>query len=445
MLRATAILLIVCGLALRCAADSVESIGLFVAPDPYSQPNHASSRLSKAQALQTASDAQRAGRKGEAATALRLATEAVHHDPDCEPARRALGYERHDGHWLTPYQLRMAKRGLVWHGQFAWIAPDDLPRYESGERKSRGRWISAESDARRHAHIAKGWQVRTDHFQVTTNHSLEAGAELAGKLEQLYQVWQQLCGDFSLDHGDLVARFEKGRAPSYRSRPFQVIYHRTQAEYNAALQSRQPRIAETIGIYFDRQREAHFFHPGEPASVGRNDATRNATTRNDATLYHEAVHQLFQESVRAQREIGQTNNFWAVEGIATWFESLRYHVDDRSGVHFTIGEPDAGRLPAARRRLLDEGYHVPLAELVTLGKNDLQTREDLVAIYSQSAGLATYFMATPDRRGRFVEYLRQIYANRAEANSLSEQMGKSYAQLDAEYREFLESLPESPR
>ncbi|MGI9455954.1 MAG: hypothetical protein ACR2NU_05295 [Aeoliella sp.] len=446
MLRLFATLSIALILALPCAADSVDTIRaewselsttsgerLYVVPDVYTRRARFTARETKATAKDFFMLAKRAARLGEVALAIRLATEAVHHDPDCEPARRALGYELHEGEWLTPYQLRKANRGLAWNLNYGWIAPDDLPRYEAGERKVRGRWVTAEVDARRHANIREGWQVRTDHFNVTTNHSLRAGAELAAKLEQLYQVWRQLCGDFHIEDDDLRTRFDEDRVGSsrhagIRSRPFQVVYHRSQAEYNAALEVRQPRIAETIGIYFDRQREAHFFHPGEVAA---------ATGTNDATLYHEAVHQLFYESQRAIRDPGERDNFWAIEGVATWFESLQWRDD-----HFTIGERDAGRLPAAKQRLLVEGYRVPLVELVTLGKHDLQARDDLSPLYSQSAGLATFMMATPERRGAFVEYLRQIYAGSAESITLAELTGKSYAQLDVDYRAYLESLPE---
>ena len=41
-------------------------------------------------------------------------------------------------------------------------------------------------------------------------------------------------------------------------------------------------------------------------------------------------------------------NFWIVEGIATYFETLREHRDAATGLYYTIGESSAGRLPAAK-------------------------------------------------------------------------------------------------
>lgn len=398
---------------------------VLLAPDDYTGNIAAPADAERASKLSHL--AQQAANIGQAALAIKLATEAVAADPACVPARKALGYEHYEGRWLTAYGLRMAKRGLQWNANYGWIDQADIKRYELGERQHRSRWVSAQVDAQQHATIDRGWQIRTDHFLVTTNHSLQAGVQLAAKLEQLYQVWLQLFADFNIDKNELRDRFKLHRVSGVRSRPFQVVYYSNRDEYNQALLSRQPRIAETIGIYFDHQREAHFFFTDEYST--------------NATLFHESVHQLFNESKQARRDPGLHSNFWAIEGVATWFESLTRHDDSQGRCFYTIGTPEAGRLPDARRSLLEQGYRIPLAELVTLGKTDLQSRSDLAPLYSQAAGLSAFLMSNNERQARFVEYLRQIYATQAEPATLSTLCGKPYAELDAEYRQFLENLP----
>lgn len=422
-----------CGSGPASADDSLDAIHqqwaeigttqrLYLASDPYTPAVDASRPADPDRAAQLVALAERAAALNEAALALRLATEALHHDPDCEPARTVLGYTRSGQAWLTPYQLRMEQRGLVWHPEFAWIAPEDAKRYAKGERRLGRRWITQEIDQRRHESIASGWQVRTDNFIVTTNHSLEAGAHLAAQLEQLYQIWQQLFADFHTTGTQLRKRFEAGQVPGVRARPFSVIYHRSRDEYISHLRDRQPRIAETLGIYFDRQREAHFFFAPD--------------LDTQATLYHEGVHQLFQESTRGVRGAGANDNFWLLEAAAVYFETLRPHKTPE-GNYFTIGEMDAGRIPVARQRLLGEGYYVPLAELVPFGQQAYQQRDDLARLYGQSAALATFFMATPDRHRVFVEYLRRFYAGKTDPGTLSELTGKTYPELDTEFREFM--------
>ena len=116
----------------------------------------------------------------------------------------------------------------------------DVPRYEAGERLVDGRTISAEADAHVHRDINNGWQLRTDHFLITTNHTLEAAADLAARLERLHQVWRQLFAAFYLREHEV--RGGRRRPPaSATSETFRVYYHRTKDEYVALQRRRQPR------------------------------------------------------------------------------------------------------------------------------------------------------------------------------------------------------------
>lgn len=404
---------------------------IFVAPDHYRSAIHARPLVTDAR--REFSDAlfdlaKRAADAGELSLAFQWATEAVRENPDHADARRVLGYERYDGQWLTPFAKRMADAGNLWHPQYGWIAADDLSRYEAGERLEGNRWIDAETDAARHAEIEDGWQVRTDHFLVTSNHSLEAAANLAARLERLYQVWRQLFAGFCFSDREVQELFAGERSARQRNKPFRVYYHRDKDGYADALRRRQPRIAETLGIYFDTDREAHFF-AGDGEDAG--------------TLYHEAVHQLFQETRPAARSVGSRANFWIVEGVATYFETLREHDEPQTGPYYTIGQWSAGRLPTARERLLEDNYYEPLAILTQWGKDDLQRQPELARLYSQSAGLAAFIMDADGARYRepLVRYLEVVYAGRDNARTLSAITGRDYGELDAEYRAFLESLP----
>jgi hypothetical protein len=402
---------------------------LFIASDQYTPAQHGDppreDRPNYADALFDL--AKSAAEAGQLSLAFQWATETLHQNPDHADARRVLGYEQRDGLWLTAYGLRMAEAGKVWHPQFGWVYEEEIPRYEASKRSVGGRWVSAEADAARRTHMKNGWQVRTDHFLVTTNHSLEAAAELAARLERLHQVWRQLFAGFYLSETEVRRLFAGEREPRKQLRPFRVYYHRDHEAYADALRRRQPRIAETLGIYFDADNEAHFF-AGDDQDAG--------------TLYHEAVHQLFQESRPTARQIGRDANFWIVEGVATYFESLTEHADPEAGLYYTVGEESAGRLPAARDRLLDK-FYVPLAELIQFGKTDLQQHPDIAKLYSQSAGLSAFFMNSQDGRYRepLVHYLNEVYAGRDNEQSLRHATGGSYHELDAEYRRFIENLP----
>jgi len=407
---------------------------LFIASDQYSpiqQEVDQHPDEGKSDAVELFALAPKAAKVGQLSLAFQWATETLRENPDHDDARRVLGYEKRNDQWLTPYGVRMADTGKAWHPTFGWLALADVSRYEAGERLAGSRWISADEDAARHRNMKNGWQVRTDHFLVTTNHSLQAGVELAARLERLHQVWRQLFAGFYMTENEVRRLFAGERQPRKQVRPFRVYYHRDKQQYAAALRSRQPRIAETLGIYFDDTREAHFFADG--------DASKQDSV---ATLYHEAVHQLFQETRPAAKHVGELANFWVIEGVATYFETLREHHDPTAGLYFTMGEPDAGRLPAARQRLSD-GFYVPLAELTQLGKSDVQRYPDIAKLYSQSSGLTAFFMNAEQGRYRepLVRYLDAVYSGRDNAASLTEATATSDSELDAQYRRYMENLP----
>ena len=98
----------------------------------------------------------------------------------------------------------------------------------------------------------------------------------------------------------------------------------------------------------------------------------------------------------------------------------------------TIGTSDAGRLPAARHRVLVDQYYVPLEELVGLGTRDLQQRTDIARIYGESAALVTFLMQNEEGRYQepLVEYLSAVYAGRADTATLAKATGHSLAELD---------------
>lgn len=357
--------------------------------------------------------------------AYQLVTETVRENPDHKAARRMLGYARFRDAWHTPFEVRQLNAGRKWHPTFGWLAKGHAERYERGERYYQGRWMTADAEAALRQDVRRGWRVESEHYVVTTNHSLEAGVRLSQRLETLYSLWQQTFVGYLTSEGELLRRFD-GRATRREPRQHNVVYYRNRQQYNDALRKLQPRIEITIGIYLSEPRTAYFFAGDEAATVD-DDA---------ATLYHEATHQLFHESRSVAPQIGQQANFWAIEGIACYMETLAEHAE---GAYYTLGGSNSGRVPAARHRLLTDNFYVPLAELVAMGMQSLQADPRIQPLYSQSAGLLDFFMHAHGGKYRepFVNYLSAIYQGRADADTLSKLTGASYPQLDQQYRAFL--------
>lgn len=371
--------------------------------------------------------ARRALAENQLSLVYQLLTETVRENPGHKAARRMLGYVWFRDAWHTPFAVKQLQAGKVWSEKFGWLPGGHLPRYVQGERYYQGRWMPAEAESKLRRNLKRGWRIDSEHYLLTTNAGLEEGVRLSRQLEALYANWQQAFIGYLASAGDLSGRLE-GRAPRREVRQHHVIYYRTRAEYQAALRPLQPKIDITLGIYLGETRTAYFFAGAE---------------QEPGTVYHEAAHQLFHEAPLVAPAVGREANFWAIEGIACYMETL---TPLEQGAYYTLGGPNAGRVPAARHRLLSDDFYVPLAELVALGMQRLQADPRIQPLYSQSAALADFFMHDAGGRYRepFVNYLTAIYRGRADRHTLAELTGVDYETLDRQYRAFLGRGAEVP-
>ena len=114
------------------------------------------------------------------------------------------------------------------------------------------------------------------------------------------------------------------RPAAPKSHLFQVVYFRDRDDYNRSLRGAMPKLGMSLGVYVPKKRTAYFFAGKES---------------DDRTLYHEATHQLFYQSRRVSPELGSKGNFWIVEGMALYMESLR----EEDGYFVLGGLDDAPR------------------------------------------------------------------------------------------------------
>jgi hypothetical protein len=284
------------------------------------------------------------------------------------------------------------------------------------------RWVDAAEDARRHREIRTGWEIETEHYTVRTNHSLEAGVAMGAKLENLYRLWRQIFTRFYATDA-YVASLLGGRSGASSRAPephrFNVVYFRNRDEYIRTLRPMMANIDISIGVYMAKNRTAYFF-AGEGS--------------DQRTMYHEATHQLFYQSRRVAAEPGLKANFWIIEGVAMFMESL--HEDDG---YFVLGGLEDVRMNAARFHLVQGDFFVPFSELVGYGRDRVQRDPKIASLYSQSAAMASFLVYYDGGRYRdaLVSYLVDVYSRHDDQATLSRLTGASYAELDKQYRAFL--------
>lgn len=325
--------------------------------------------------------------------AYQLLHEVLHVFPDHDEVRGMLGYRLVNGRWRRPESVIRTRRSPVGNPELGFDA-------------------------------GKHWVIESEHFRITTDHSEAAGTQLAAKLEELHDVWQQLFLTHWSSTAVLARRFE-GKVPADRSSGrHRVVLFRDRDAYVERLKRLEPQIELSVGMYWEPQKTAYFYVDQQP---------------RDDTYFHEVTHQLFSETGRVAPSVGGQANAWIVEGVAMYMESLR-----RRDGYYTVGGIDANRLQYARYRTLNQGFYLPLDQLAALGRRDLQQHEDIRRLYSQSAGLAAFLM--DDVRGRYrpllADYLQAVYQGRDNARTLASLAGVLLAELDRQYREFLDVTDE---
>ena len=319
---------------------------------------------------------------GEEGAAFRLLHELLREDPDHAEARRILGYARGERDWRRPIRRPKLQRNRSAHPLLGWPAD-------------------------------QYWVVDSEHFEVSTNLNARAARQVADYLERVHAAWQQLFYEYWTVPGRLAARFRGEDVSLGPDRTFDVVLFKDRDDYVDQLSRSEPQIELSVGYYAQSHKIA-FFYAGD-------DSART-------TWVHEATHQFFQESGEVAPMVGERSNFWVVEGVALYMESLADH-----GGYSTTGGVDADRLQYARYRRLNEDYYVPLETLVEYGASRLQKDADLPKLYSQCAGLAHFFLDTERSKQHrpFINYLRTVYRGVGQLQTLSGECGKSYGELDS--------------
>ena len=344
-----------------------------------------------------------------ATEAMRLLARVLRENPDHAQARAGLGFVENDGKWVWPNVARRLDRGQTYSSTEGWL---------SRGRRPGGTAQSLQADTNGPLPLSQALTFASDHWEIRSTAGLAAAADLAGRLEQTRLVWLQAFGGFAVEPVELKQRLSGSRKPRPSS-SFAAVLLANRQQYIDELLRLEPRIAQTLGIYWTPTKTAWFFQGDEPPA---------------RTIEHEATHQLFAESRWTNRLAGEQCGMWALEAVACYMESL-----EPTAFGFSLGGRNAGRVPAARERLLEDGFFVPLQELCELGRLDLQRDPRLPQIYSQIAGLADFFLNGEEARFRdaFIDYLRLIYRGTARPDSLWKLCDRSPEQLDEAYRSYL--------
>ena len=255
----------------------------------------------------------------------------------------------------------------------------------------------------------KRYRIQTEHYEITAT-QFEGGNFVSDRLEHLTSVLTRLVAEYGKEVNSEPA--------PHRHR---VILYRDHQEYTLHLFQIDRNIARTNGYYSTPKKTAYF------------------PSLEEKVLFHEGTHQIFAERFFHEKAPAFRNNFWVVEGIALFMETLK--IEDEC---YKIGNILANRLYSAKKYRFEQNHRLPIRKLTAMSAAEIQTNVDLQKIYSQSATLVHWLMFAEEGRYRpaLFELLRRTYLGSATPETLSELTGLSYDELDKKYEEFLKTIPD---
>lgn len=377
------------------------------------------------------------------ALADRCLREVVARNHDHAEARRLLGQVPHNGGWATPYAVGQFREGKVPHPVFGWVKASWVPHLARGELpapirpgETREFWLpAAEADALRRD-FEHGWRIFTEHFAIQTNVSLADAIAFGRHLETLHEVFEGLFADVLADRSPLAQRFRnRTMTGESSSEAHQVAYFATREQYGAAV---------SIFTDVDPARSLGYYHPpqGRGARRGRAYFFRDegGALEATATLFHEASHQLLFESGAATAAAFRENagNYWVVEGLGTYFETLTVGPDGAVRIGGLVGARNA----EARRRLVLPGQLTPLAAFVGYQQGTFNRDDLVVRHYLEASALTSYLMHGDRERFRdgFLDYVRdacQGRLRRTSGRSLEARLEVPYDTIESGFLDYL--------
>ena len=258
----------------------------------------------------------------------------------------------------------------------------------------------------------KRFRILTDRYDITA-YGVQEGNLAGERLEHLFNVWTLLAVEFLHE-------------PKIEPVPIrhQVVLYRDDQEYSWHVRRMDPSIRQrTNGYYSAPGKTAYFYAP------------------ESKVLFHEGTHQIFLEHFFRENKSAFRNNFWAIEGIALFMETLKIEEEC-----YRIGNLLDNRLYAAKVYQFERNYNLPIQKLTAMSAEEVQASTEIQKIYSQSAALVHWLMFAEEGRYRkhLFELLRQTYLDTAKPETLSKLTGLSYEELDKRYAEFLQTIPDEP-
>ncbi len=357
--------------------------------------------------------------------------EVLFFDPDFKPIRKALGQRRvnpdqveklkssvqisgdlvermpeiqnlhPNKYWFSPFDAARLNQGLWWDDRFGWIKAKNPDRYEQGfvYDHQRRKWTTRDEANAFHAKPGRDWIIQTEHLLIKGTANLGVLAEVADRLESLYDEIFITYPNFFTDSRRVdVMRYALGLA---EHEPFVVWVYADRAEYI----SRANAVRWSGGIFRPSTGMAYFY--GRPSGI----------------MYHEFTHQVLHVMTGQNRSPS-----WLTEGIAEYTQTVTFGI---RGAEFH-GAPADGSWSVDEIFSLrggDDWYRAV----------ERSQRKNRSSPYGPSGSLVTFSLQDAGQRHQtdFVDFLRDSYRGQTGTRDIWDYMGISERTFRQRYDRWL--------
>jgi hypothetical protein len=281
--------------------------------------------------------------------------EALKYEPDCRSAHEEKGEVRIDN--------------------FGWLPAISAGNIQKGLYEYKGKWLPKNEVEKLRIKWDDAWDFKSDHYLLKANIPFKKSLETLKNLEYLYNVF------VNIFYG--IEGFS-----AQNCRIFNVYYIKNLGEFISVTGQK-----DSLG-YFNRFSRIAYVWEFEK---NVNEIKQRGSTEQEI-LFHEGTHQLL-ELIMNSYNSPDAPNYWVVEGVACYFETLRN----------IRGTPVFGNRIARFFECKDnvnKRNYKHLKDFVKLNHDEIEADS---ANHAQALGLTLFFMKHKKYQLRFLEYIIKVY------------------------------------
>lgn len=245
---------------------------------------------------------------------------------------------------------------------------------------------------------SNAFEYETERFYIRTDLPKDEAKAIAQQMDLLYAFVHKNFPDLK-----------------HASKKFVCYIFKDQKEYDEVMKKAHPDSVGRGGFYSHKDHFTHFFKHDKDSDVWRSilktDPDADLDEYSRSVWLHETTHQILHECVgKSIPQISDKDyfNFWVVEGLPSYFESLRLKPDGG----YDVGYPEHYRFRNLRKYFPKRLRDLDLEQLIKANRTEVfGERKTSQLNYHMTVMLSDFFFKFEDGkyREKFLKYAVEVH------------------------------------